>query len=432
MWGNVISYTVTGLTNGTKYYFVVTATNTSGISPNSNELAATPIAPPPAPVLNTATLGNTQVTLTWALATGATSYSVQYGTSSGVYGAPVSVGNVISYTVTGLTNGTKYYFAVTATNASGTSSNSNEFNATPQVPVPSAPILNTATFDNAQVALVWSISTGATGYYVQYGTSSGSYGTPVNVGNVTNYTVSGLTNGTKYYFVVTATNAGGTSPNSNELNATPISYGYVSGTVIDEVTLLPVHGIWIRAYDWNTNALIDSTQTLSDGTYRFGSLPTGNYRIYADTTGTSYGHEYYNNVESQSSATEVTVTLGTTTQGINFVLAALEEVSTDIHQAFNQICFSVMPQDLPSPYEASQLIHDMALQGITIDIVMQWDSGFWESYQAGLPFTDFDLNLDAGIFIDAVSSEYNAGTWTLDGKKINLPKTVNLYEGWDP
>ena len=54
----------------------MTATNAGGASSNSNELNATPVA---APVLNTATPGNTQVILAWSVATGATSYSVQYG-----------------------------------------------------------------------------------------------------------------------------------------------------------------------------------------------------------------------------------------------------------------------------------------------------------------------------------------------------------------
>ena len=342
----------------------------------------------------------------------------------------MSVGNVTSYTVNDLTNGTKYYFVVTAAYIGGISGNSNELNATPQIPAPAAPVLSTATPGNAQVTLTWTAVPGATSYSIQYTTATGVYA-PMNVGNVTSYTVSGLTNGTTYYFVVTATNATGISGNSNELDAIPTSYGYVSGTVIDEIGLLPIEGVWIRAYDWDTNGLIDSTQTLSDGTYRFGSLPPGSYRIYADTTGTAYGHEYYDNVESQSSAAEVVVTLGVTAKNINFTLPLLEKVSTDIHAAFNQICFSVMPQDLPSPYKASQLIQDMTLQGLTIDIVMQWDSGIWKSYKAGLPFTDFDLNLDDGIFVDAVSDQWNAGTWTLNGKKIALPKTVNLCEGWN-
>src|SRR4029079_9822703 len=38
--------TDTGLTNGTAYFYVVTANNTVGEGPNSNEASATPVAPP--------------------------------------------------------------------------------------------------------------------------------------------------------------------------------------------------------------------------------------------------------------------------------------------------------------------------------------------------------------------------------------------------
>ena len=92
-----------------------------GESLNSNERSAIPVAvaPPARSVLNTATAGDKQVALTWAAATGATGYKIYYGTSTGVYGAPITVGNVTSSTVTGLTTGTTYYFAVSGTNTSG-------------------------------------------------------------------------------------------------------------------------------------------------------------------------------------------------------------------------------------------------------------------------------------------------------------------------
>jgi len=56
------------------------------------------------------------------------------------------------------------------------------------------------------------------GYKVYYGTSSGNYGNPIDVGNQTTYTVTGLT-GSTYYFAVTAYNTSGTeSGYSNEVS----------------------------------------------------------------------------------------------------------------------------------------------------------------------------------------------------------------------
>jgi hypothetical protein len=49
-------------------------------------------------------------------------YKVYYGTASGVYGTPTDAGNVITYTLTGLTKGQTYYVAVTAYDTSNNES----------------------------------------------------------------------------------------------------------------------------------------------------------------------------------------------------------------------------------------------------------------------------------------------------------------------
>lgn len=52
-----------------------------------------------------------QVTLSWDAAERATGYRVYYGTSPGVYGTPIPAPGT-SAVITGLENGTTYYFAV--------------------------------------------------------------------------------------------------------------------------------------------------------------------------------------------------------------------------------------------------------------------------------------------------------------------------------
>ena len=81
---------------------------------------------------------------------------------------------------------------------------------------PDAPVISSVTAGNAQVVVAWSApaNNGAaiSDYVVQYSTSSsGSYTTFADgISTSTSATVTGLTNGTAYYFKVAATNSVGT------------------------------------------------------------------------------------------------------------------------------------------------------------------------------------------------------------------------------
>jgi hypothetical protein len=76
---------------------------------------------------------------------------------------------------------------------------------------------------NESVVLVWnpSVDTNVVGYNIYYGTVSGVYTNELVLGNVSTATLTGLTGGTTYYFVATATGADGVeSPFSNETSYT--------------------------------------------------------------------------------------------------------------------------------------------------------------------------------------------------------------------
>ena len=221
------SYTDSSVQAGTTYYYVVSAQytggpNAGGASADSIEAnATTQQAGPLPPTGLKATAGNTQVALSWNASSGATSYNVKRATVSGGPYTMVASLNSTNYTDTGLTNGTTYYYVVTAVNSAGQSGNSSEVSATPQGAGPLPPTGLTATAGNTQVALSWNASSGATSYNVKRATVSGGPYTMVASLNSTNYTDTGLTNGTTYYYVVTAVNSAGQSGNSSEVSATP-------------------------------------------------------------------------------------------------------------------------------------------------------------------------------------------------------------------
>jgi hypothetical protein len=88
---------------------------------------------------------------------------------------------------------------------------------------PAAPTNLTATAGNAQVSLSWTGSAGATSYNVKRSTTSGGPYSNVATGvTSTSFTDTGLSNGTTYFYVVSAVNSGGESPNSNQASATPM------------------------------------------------------------------------------------------------------------------------------------------------------------------------------------------------------------------
>ncbi|MGD0568234.1 MAG: glycoside hydrolase family 44 protein [Candidatus Sulfotelmatobacter sp.] len=174
---------------------------------------------PAVPTGLTATPGNMQVSLSWSASSGATSYNVGTATVSGGPYSTVST-SATNYTVMNLTNGTTYYFVVAAANSVGTSANSSQMSATPNA-IPAAPVGLTATPGNMQVSLSWSASSSATSYNVERGTASGGPYTTVNSPTTTSYVDTGLTNGTTYYYVVTAVNSVGQSAPSSQATATP-------------------------------------------------------------------------------------------------------------------------------------------------------------------------------------------------------------------
>ncbi len=180
---------------------------------------------PAAPSGLSASGGDGQVSLSWNASSGATSYNVKRSTTSGGTYTNVATGVTnTSYNDASVTNGTTYYYVVSAVNSAGESANSQQANATPTSgpTAPAAPTGLTASPGDGQASLNWSASSGATSYNVKRSTTSGGPYTTIATGVAsTSYTNNNLTNGTTYYYVVSAVNSAGESGNSSQASATP-------------------------------------------------------------------------------------------------------------------------------------------------------------------------------------------------------------------
>ena len=236
------SYAVTGLANGTKYYFEVTALNSAGEGAPSNEASAVPAAAPAAPTSVSAVAGNAEVSLSWVRppsngGTAVTTYNVYQSTSAGAQGAQVAQVAGTAYTATGLRNGGTYYFEITAVSSVGEGAPSVQVTATPVAPVPTTsatapgpPGNLLATTGNALVSLSWSPppngGPAATSYNVYLSTSAGLQGTKIAQVPGTTFTATGLQDGTTYYFEVTGVDAAGEGVASAQVAAAPAPPGY--------------------------------------------------------------------------------------------------------------------------------------------------------------------------------------------------------------
>jgi fibronectin type 3 domain-containing protein len=233
--GTVTSSTLTyvdsanTLVKDTVYYYQATAVGATCTTTSSTVSATTACANPavPSPSATADATGN--ITVTWAAIAGTTAYTVYRSTTSGgTYTAVSSNQTAATYTdpAAGLTDGSVYYYKVSASNASGQCSSSQSSPAVSAMSCapPAAPIGLTRTVGTSgQVMLSWTASTGATQYIVLRGTASGAE-TQVATTASNSYADTSLVNDTTYYYTVKATNGSNNacvSAASTELVATP-------------------------------------------------------------------------------------------------------------------------------------------------------------------------------------------------------------------
>jgi hypothetical protein len=229
--------TITGLTNGTLYTFVVNSVNATGISLGSVSTSITPFTVPGVPLNVTAeSTSNNTVTLNWlAPSTGGSAilgYKVYnstgniYNTTTSTFVTPdtgliysTSGPLVLTLTISGLTAGIIYTYTIKAANLAGNSLPTSII--TVITGVPGTPTSFVAVPGNASVTLNWSAPVSIGGSYItEYTVTYGVTSTKVSDSTYTT-TVSGLVNGNQYTFSIVATNPSGSSLTPAMISVTP-------------------------------------------------------------------------------------------------------------------------------------------------------------------------------------------------------------------
>ena len=357
--GSAETFTVTGLSESTTYYFAIKTSdevpNVSAISNVPSAVTSDATAPAAVTALATGTVTTSSVQLSWTApgddgATGtATTYDVRYSTSTITEGnwasatqatgepSPQVAGSAESFTVTGLSPATTYYFAVKTSdevpNESAISNVPSAATSTDATAPNAVAALATGTVTASSIALSWTApgDDGATGtattYDVRYSTSTINDGnwasatqatgepSPQVAGSSESFTVTGLSASTTYYFAIKT---------SDESAISNVPSGTTSASA----------GVTFQQGDGKLNGASDTDDARllqSDADTNYGSLD----RLDVDDGGSLHEHSVVkfpnlfgggvDQIPLGSSITSATLTLEANNSGDNVLVYQLIE-----------------------------------------------------------------------------------------------------------
>jgi photosystem II stability/assembly factor-like uncharacterized protein len=212
----VTPVTISGLAALTPVDCSVYAENELGDGPSATPVSGTPeLATPGQPLIAAATVGNSQLTVSYAAPpTGGVpilSYTATCGSESTTVDA-----STLTATVTGLTNGTLYNCTLFATDGGG-NGDASGWSGVPGPPT--APTITSIVPQDGQLTIVYD-GVSSDDSPSSYTGTCGGQSVTVN-GSTTWITIGGLSDGTSYSCTVFATNGAGEGPQSTSDSGTP-------------------------------------------------------------------------------------------------------------------------------------------------------------------------------------------------------------------
>lgn len=281
------SVTLTGLTQGTIYYFYVTSAN--ALDNNSgNYYSFTTSNDSDGPVIASQSASNitdTGALITWNTNEGGTS-QVAYGTTTGELNISSQLSTTYnqnhSVSLSNLVANTTYYYTVTSVDISGNETTSIESSFTtrytlvedtPDIAIPTISSVSVAPISDTTAVINW-ITNEATTSRISYGTSSGALTSQTTLNSYLNTShaelVNGLTANTTYYYTVTSADDSGNSAVSTEGSFTTLN----TLTEFSPDITLPVISSVAAAPVADTTALINwTTDEITNARVSYGTAP---------------------------------------------------------------------------------------------------------------------------------------------------------------
>ena len=275
----------TALAFSTPYYWRIDSRNSVGPTTGLVWSFTTQAPAPPAQVTtpnpaNSATNIPINQQLSWAVASGAASYDVYFGTTSP--GTFIANQAGTTYNPGTLANSTVYFWKINAVNANGITTGL-VWSFTTQAPAPPAQVttpspINTAINVATNVQLSWAAASGATSYDVYFGaTSPGTF-----IGNQagTTYNPGALANSTSYYWRIDSRNSvGPTTGLVWSFTTVAIVPPSISGSIFYSGS--KPGRIYIEV-NWSSGGQTNyGTSIAAPGAYTIRGLSAGTYTLYA-------------------------------------------------------------------------------------------------------------------------------------------------------
>ena len=299
---NTTAGTIKSLLEGTQYYFRLQGVNAGGRSAYSNETSATTVLNHPGS-LTAQALSSSQVLLTWTDNSATeTGFKIERSPLTDTNFTEIATvgANITSFTDSGLNEATKYWYRVRAYNAYTTSAYSNEKSATTLYNIPAAPSgLTITVLLQSKVTISWTDNSGdETGFKIQRKTgATGTYALIfTTAANVTSHDDTAVTDGTLYYYRVSATNTAGDSAFSNEVSGMTLLKKPTNATAT-AVSSSQINLTWIDNSAGETGYLIERKTTVN-GTYAQIAQVAVNVQSYHDTNGLASNTRYYYRVRA--------------------------------------------------------------------------------------------------------------------------------------